>query len=306
MPPWSILVEELYMVLPALLAAAMVMAAVELLGGAKQAPAAAALALMTGAILGLWLRDAGKLFVDDKADLAWGALPSALSLISGESSWNRFAWAALGALCAGRVVYLADVHAQDGWLLRGGAAIAIAWWVIPETSRDEIIWLAPAYALIVWLLWFSLDKLAAQPASSSVAGCLILSLFTAAGVLIYAGTKRLMDANVVLALALVGITLVAFLRGVEFGGVIPAIAVLLPGILLMGQQTRSAEREMHWCAFALPAFAPLALAVTLPFSHWPRWRVHLLRLVLILIPLVIAMVLAREAGELDWGEDWSE
>ena len=43
-----------------------------------------------------------------------------------------------------------------------------------------------------------------------------------------------MDAQIIMAFALMGVSLVAYLRGVEIGGAIPAVVVALPGVLLMG------------------------------------------------------------------------
>jgi hypothetical protein len=303
-PPWSAIVPTvLYMVLPALAAAAIMMAAVGRIGGSKQAPSGAALSLMVGAFVGVWLRDALPLVVDGGSPKAFlSVLPDVLTLVSGESSWNRLPWAVLSALCLGLVAHLADAYSGDGWLLRGGVAIAIAWALIPEDLRERLVWLAPAFAMVVWAEWVILDRIAAQPASFSVALSLTLSLLAAAGVLIHAGTARLMDATLVQACAIAGVLLVACCRRVDVGGAIPALAVALPGLLLMGQLTQ-AEEKMHWAAFALPACAPLLLVATMPVTHWPKLRLHLVRLALVLIPLAFALYLAHEAAPLDFGEE---
>lgn len=303
-PPWSAIVPTvLYMVLPAVAAAAIIVAAVERIGGSKQAPPGAALGLMVGAFLGLWMRDALPLVVDGGSPKAFlTVLPNVLTLVSGESSWNRLPWAMLAALSLGLIAQLADAHAGDGWLLRGGVAIAIAWVLIPDDLREMFVWLAPAFAVVVWAQWVILDRLAAQPASFSVPLALMLSLVAAAGVLIHAGTARLMDATLVQACALTGLLLVSWWRRLEVGGALPALAVALPGLLLMGKLTQM-EEKMHWAAFALPACAPLLLVATMPFTHWPKLRLHFVRLVLVLIPLAFALFLAREAGPLDFGEE---
>jgi len=44
--------------------------------------------------------------------------------------------------------------------------------------------------LTIWAGWVNLDHLAAQPGSSSIAAVSSLTLLTAGGVLIYAGTKK--------------------------------------------------------------------------------------------------------------------
>jgi hypothetical protein len=304
MPPFDLVKDALlYMVLPALVASAIVMAIVERLGGAKQAPAGAALGLIVGALLGLWLRTAGPMFVAGSTAAAFSSLSHSLTVTSSDSTWNRLPWAVLTALCLGRVTHMMDEYAGDGWLLRGGVAIAISWALIPEEFREQAYWLAPAFAAVMWMEWVILDRLAAQQGCSSVAIGLLLSLLAGAGVLIHAGAAGLTDTAAVLAFALVGILLVSLWRGSGWNGAIPAIAVALPGLLLIGQLTQ-AEEKIHWSAFALAGCAPLVLIVTLPFGVLPKPLLHLLRLALILIPLSVALYLASEAGPLEFGDEW--
>jgi hypothetical protein len=300
--PWSLILPAVcYMMLPALVTAAAVMALVAWLGGAKQAHAGAAAGLMAGVLAGLCVRDTAPLFSGGSWDDILTSATNVLALVPGESWWNRLPWAVLAALCIGRVAYLVDVHSGDGWLLRAGVAVATAWSVIPQEVRDKYLWLAPAFAVVVWALWVILDRVAAEPGSGSVAVCMTLSLLAAGGVLIHAGSAKAMDVVVVLAFALIGVWIIASLRDVEFGGAVPGVAVALPGVLLMGHQDASEEvlELIHWSAFALPACAPIALAVTLPITHWRKPWLHLLRVALILIPLGIAIALAMEAGPLD-------
>jgi hypothetical protein len=321
MPSWDfirdmVLPTLLFMVLPALTAAALVMAIVERLSGAKQAAAGAALALCTGAVFGLWVHLAAPSLQQDSleatlaafgAEQTWQDALTALvnALDFGRSTWNRLPWAILAALVVGRIAYLADVHSSDGWLVRGGAAIAIAWCLLPEKERDEFVWLAPAFAALIAALWIILDRLAAQPGSSSVAVCVILAMLVAAQLMgLHAHSASLMDVLVALAFAFTGIALVAYRRGVEFGGAIPAVAVALPALLLMGQRTTSSK--LPWIAFALPACAPLLVAVTLPFTHWPKLCLHLVRLVLVLALLAVAVVLACVYEPIDLSGDGSE
>lgn len=298
----------LYMVLPAFGVAVIVMGVIERVGGIKQTASGAALALIVGALFGLAMRDAGSLFLKEtleKHTLEKESLQKSLAIVphiltfGSGPNWDRLPWALLGALCIGRLASLTD----GGWLLRSGAALGIAWWVLPEDSRDKLVWLAPAFAAVIWLQWVILDRLAAQPGSSSLALCLTLALLTASCVLIHAGTKRLMDPAVVLAFALAGVWLIAIWRGVEVGGAIPAIAVALPGLLLMGQLN---TEKVHWSAYALTAAAPFMLVFSMPLARGPKWRLHGMRLALVLLPLVIAIIIAAEAGPLDFGDNLGE
>lgn len=284
MPPLKDLLEVLLgTVLPALAAAALVMAAVERLGDARQASSGAALGLVAGVAVGLWLR--GVVPLTPPAELAW----------------NRLPWAAGLALCVGRVARLLDSHAGDGWLLRAGASGAIAWWVVPASAQDLTPWLVPAFACAIWANWMLLDLCADQPASASVAVAAILAVVVAGGVLLFASIAKLMETSVVLASAFAGVVLVAQWRRVEFGGAVPALAVALPGLLVMGHQTTSVT-AIHGFVYALPALAPLLLAVTFPFLDGPRGRLHVLRIAIVLVPLLVAMILVRlQAGPLDVG-----
>ena len=317
MPSWEfiqdmVLPKLLFMVLPALAAAALVMAAVERLGGARQAAAGAALALCVGAFFGLWVHGTVQsdslettlaAFTDEQTlEEALGAFGNALSL--GQSTWNRLPWAILAALLIGRLAYLADVHASDGWLFRGGTAIAVAWLLLPEKERDAFIWMAPAFAAVIAALWIVLDRLATQPGSSSVAVCVILSLVVAGQLMLHAHSLTMMDTLAVLGFAFTGVAVIAYWRGVEFGGAIPAVAVALPALLLMGQRTT--DSKLPWFTFALPACAPLLLAVTLPFTHWPKLGLHLLRLALVLAVLGATVAVAWHYEPLDFGGDGNE
>ena len=79
---------------------------------------------------------------------------------------------------------------------------------------------------------------------------------------------------------------------------VPGAAVLLPGILLFGQQ--STFSDISWWAFLLAAAAPLTLAVTMFARPWSGIRLSLLRAAVLLPPLIAAMYLAREAGPLEY------
>jgi len=275
---------------PALVAAIVVMAVLEWLGGPKQAPAAAALGLIAGVVLGLWSYSAAPLFSTEETSPLLAGLRGALNLVNGDSSWNRMPWAVLAAVCTERLARALDTHTNDGWLLRGATAVGIAWWLIPEPAREEFVWLAPSFAAVVFLEWELLARLAAEPPDGSVLVCLALAFLTAGILLVNAGISRSMEASVMCASALVGIALVAWWRRADASGAIPAAALLLPGLLLMGQQETS--EPVPWSAFAAAALGPLMLAGAWPVRRWPAIPRHLVRLVLVLIPLIAAVLLA--------------
>jgi hypothetical protein len=307
MPSWDFITEMvlpvlLYMVLPAFASGALVMFLISWLGGAKQAAAGAAVGVCVGAIVGLWCRDAAQV-LKATAD-AWAAaasLANVLSLVPGNSDWNRLPWAILAAVCVGRLA----AQLSDGWLLRGGTSIAISWLLLGETTRSEHFWIAPALAAVIAAHWIILDRLATQSSNGSIALAIILTTLVAAQLMLHAHSARFMDALAVLAFAFAGVWLVAWRRGVEFSGAVPAVAVAVPSFLLMGQQLL--ETKLHWTTFALPALMPFVLAITLPFAHWPTMRLHVVRLILVLILLGATVALAQLAEPLDFSEepaDW--
>jgi hypothetical protein len=124
--------------------------------------------------------------------------------------------------------------------------------------------------------------------------------------MLHAHSARFMEALAVPAIAFAGVYIVAWRRGVEFGGAIPVFAVGVPSFLLMGQQ-QLIDTKMHWTTFALPVLMPFLLAITLPFAHWPTMRLHAVRVVLVLILLGATVALAQLAEPLDFSEevpDW--
>lgn len=294
MPPLDLIRDVvLNAILPAAIPAAVLLALVVALGGSKWASVGVALGLATGAAFGLWRR-------------------GALTLISpDESAWNRLPLAALAAIAVSLIARLLLGLAPSssertrpgrvaliilGWLLRAGAAAAVAWWVIPANKQTEISWLAPALAAVLFAEWLVLEPIASRPPGGTVPLALALCAFVAADVLIHAGTARLMEAAIVLFGALGGIALIAWWRRLDAGVAAPAATVFLCGLLLMGHE--ETFHDLSWRAFALPALAPLALVVTLPCNR-RAVRLQLVRLALLLIPLAIA---ALEAGPPDFDE----
>jgi hypothetical protein len=284
----------LYAVLPSLLASVAVMALVERFGGAKQAPAGAAFGFTTGAVLGLWLRNAsfnGWPMAPDQslasALATW--LGMALTPMSVDSAWNRLPWAALGILCVGRVARLPGLPTIDGWLLRAAASVTAAWLVVPAMAQEEFAWLMPAFGLVICAEWMVLDALAANPPGGTVIFIIALTFFVASMVLIQIGWATKADAAIVFSSALTGIAIVAAWRNVDGGGAVPIAALLLPSLMLMGQQ--GTESEVPWDAFALTAGAPLMLALTLPLRKWQSVWLRVLQVALVLLPLGAAAYL---------------
>lgn len=278
MPPLELMLGMLVKaVLPAAATAALLFAVIEYVGGKESVSAAAALAFAAGVGLGFWLCDT-------------------VELVSGASKWNQLPWAALAALGVGVSLRLPGVPKFVAWPTQAACAGVIAWLVIPPETRAEAWWFVPGFAIVVFAEGALLEHLAARPPDGSIAATLALSALTAAGVLVHAGSGRLMEANIVLAAALGGLTVVAWWRRLDMGAAVPGAVVLLVGILLFGQQ--STYSDVSWIAFLLAAMAPLTLAITLPLRALAGMPLVLLRVAVVLPPLLIALIFANEAGPL--------
>jgi hypothetical protein len=295
--PWDQIQSAVfYLALPAFVSAALVTAALHWLGGVKQSAAGAALGLCVGAVAALFVHSALPALLADQTESALASLGNAL-LPGAGSTLDRLAWTVLAALVVDRIACVADAHSADGWLIRGGASLGIAWALVPEATRDEFIWLAPALAAVTWAHWTIFNILANRPGRISLAVCVVLSLFAGAELLgMHAHSARLMDMLAALAFALAGLVAVSWWRGMEFGGALPGIAVSLPTLMLIGQQTTSSE--LHWFNFALSALVPLTLAVTIPFKDWPTTRLGVVRLTLVLVVLAGSAIMAWQAEPL--------
>jgi hypothetical protein len=314
MPPLQMIVDVLlYAVLPAALTAAVVMAIVALAGGRKLAPLGAALGLAGGVVVGRGVQDLERFLANPQPE---GGEPfhflHGLRLMPGDSPWNHLPWAALAALLVGLLARLPRLPAGVAWSLRWAAAVVLVSWVLPARLPAETWWVTPALTLVIVAQWALLEHLAATPPGGSVPLALALTAFGAGGVLIYASMAQLMDTAVALGAALAGIAAVSWLGRVDGGGAVPGAAVLLPGLLLMGQQEMSSEPPVPWLSFALAAGAPFLLALTLlpPLRAWQAarhgkageapgrlsWagiRLGLVRVALLVLPLGGAVALAH-------------
>ncbi|MCI0637565.1 MAG: hypothetical protein L0Y72_07105 [Gemmataceae bacterium] len=275
MPPLDVIVDALlHVVLPAAIVA------FALSAGGRFVQFAPALGLAAAYGLVAWHRD------------LWTLMP-------GESSWNRLHYAVLAALVIEQLVQaLPGRLALIRCFLRIAVSVGISFLVIPSATRAEVWWLMPLLAALVFAVWSTLTYLAARPPDGSVPLALALAAFVAAGVLVHAGSARLTEAATALSAALGGIAVACILLKIDGSSAVPGAAVLLPGLLLIGQQETFSD--LTWHAFALPAVAPLAMVFLLPFPKLQGFPLMCWRLSLVLVPLVIAMALAMQTGPLEF------
>src|SRR5204863_181350 len=118
------------------------------------------------------------------------------------------------------------------------------------------------FAAVILAQWALLEQLAADLPDGSVPFCLAVILLGVAGLVLYAGWASLTNMAIVIASALAGIAPLAWWRRADTSGAMPAVAIMLPGLLLTTKLL--IETTIPWYAFALPALAPLFLAEVLP------------------------------------------
>jgi hypothetical protein len=179
------------------------------------------------------------------------------------------------------------------WLLRLIVAGLTTWLVVGTQAKLESIptWMFGAIALIVTVLW-GLDWLAHRWPGPLLPALLAFTAFSAAGVMEFCGFLRLAQMGGVLGAVLVGCTLVAWRRPAELvpAGAIPALAVLLPGLLFATYFNTSSEVPL--LSHLLVVVSPICLLAT---SVLPaRWV--LVRVGATVLPLAVALTLAARAG----------
>lgn len=300
MPPFDLVLDALlYLVAPAAVTAAVLLLIFDRIGGAKLASCGAALGLAAGTLLGLASREAIQRLNAGELWSPWWR--GALTLTSADTTWNWLPWAMVGVLAIGIVTSWPSKARSISWFVRAACVVAAVAWILPPAVRVEYWWLLPSFAAVVLCEWVIVEHVAQNPPGGTAWLCLALAGFVAGGVLLYAASSRSSEAAIITGAALGGLTLIAWWRRIDAGAAAPGAILFLCGLLLAAQLEKSSDNEIAWFVFALPAAAPLMLAFSLPFSHWPVFRLQLLRVALVLLPLAAAVILARlQAGPLEF------
>lgn len=290
LPPTDLILDTAkFAVLPPAVLAAGGFVILRFAGGARISAIASALALAAAVGVGFTQREV----VPRDAATGWPEWPD-------QAGWPWLTWAALAALVAGLLARLPRLPQALVWLLRAGAANLAAGMLVSADLRAAAWWAVPAFAALVLAEWALLEELARRPSGGGVPLGLSFTCLAATAVIIHAHSARLADGATVLAAALGGLAIAAWLFQADAGGAMPAVAVLLPGLLLNGQTETFSE--VPWVCFVLVALAPMVLAPTLlPYlNRWPALRLRLLQLGLLMIPLIVAVALAMQAEALEF------
>lgn len=229
--------------------------------------------------------------------LVVGLLTRWLGMLAGRAIPEKAWWTANLLVWLPRV---ATVYAVSAWLVLGHAASDTKW-----------SWLRRELAIAMMLAWLVLDSLARGGASAEVCAYLCAIFYAGAAVLLYSHNAKFMELAVVIGSALFGIAVASGVVQVrEVGakicasGAVPAAVAFLPGLLL-GTRPSHAETKVPAISFWLVALAPLILA---PFliprvSRQNRWLPLALRAALVMLPLLVAVLLAGQHEKLPYEEE---
>jgi hypothetical protein len=166
--------------------------------------------------------------------------------------------------------------------------------------RAEYSWSPVALGVVVLAEWAILEQIGRVDRRGLVPLVLAGAANVGALVLIYAAEARFGMVAMVLMAVLAAVGVAALIFGRETNGAAAAVAVLLPGLMLTGQQD-APDPEFPAKCFALVALSPLALAPSL-LPAWRRYQKRGLwaaQLLLVLLPLAWALYLAAQTGSLD-------
>lgn len=288
MPPLELVLDQLLrLILPSFCAAAAVAALSGMLLKGKLAPLGTVLAMAAGLAAGNWMRGL----------LPW--LPEA-TWRPEQTGWTWLLAATFLALAAGLLVRLTARVRIVAAALALVTTAAVTYLVVPDYLHSAK-WLAP-FALVVIANWYFLARAAQRHPSALVPFTWAIVLGGGATlVLLFAHSARFGDLGTLLAATLAGIALPLFRWPNDARPLAPAVATYLPGLMLAGYD--STYSEVPAASFALLAAAPLALALLeLPLLKQRGPKVQfVLQCTLLLVPVVIAVVLAMRAEDLGVG-----
>jgi MFS family permease len=193
------------------------------------------------------------------------------------------------------------------WVPRAAAVWAVSAWIASGTAASGPEWdqLRPQLAVTMFLLWVTLDGLARAWPGGQVPAYLALVLMAGGMLLLYAHNARFMEMAVLVGSAMFGVGIAAGVGKADASGSIPAAVAFLPGLML-GARPSFPESNVPAASFWLLALAPLALSPFLiPALSRKNGLIALAaRIVLLLIPVVVAIVLAAQNEQLAFDAEY--
>jgi hypothetical protein len=280
---------------PAAAAALVIFALVILAFGRKAAVPASALAMLIGFGVANYRHPLFPWLPELRAGLGpWQWLPALLILVQVD----------------GLLAQSKGVPWWGGWRLRLGAGLIAALIVVPAKLPDEWpvhvqekAWPLAVFTLMVALGWAGSEAVARQSPGGAIGLGLAAALFGGSIVVLHAHYGKCAEVMTFPAAALLGISIVSFIRKSDIGGAVPAVALLLPSLLLIG--ATESYSEVPWYAFLLAALPPLTVGLLAipPLARQTGFAKWLLFWLLCLGPTVAAVVVAMRAEELP-KQDW--
>jgi hypothetical protein len=282
MPPLELVLPVLgWVVAPAFLVAVVLLAAGIRIFGSHAAGPCAAAAFLAGCVTSNTLGDPTLPWPPERLGWHWLLWPTALAMLV-EVAARR-----------------PQVPATASWLLRALTAGHAAWLLVPSGLPSELdwvvpvyVWAVPAFALVVLAEWGILQSLATELPGGTLPLAAACALLGAAGVIIHAHSARMTDIATFAAASFAGVALIAAWSRTDVGAVMPAAAVMLPGLVLSAYYETFSEVPPQ--AFAFVALAPLTLAVPLAIlkAGIRPPNIKMVAIVLIGLPAALALAMA--------------
>lgn len=306
MPPLELILPVLgYVVAPALLTAALVFGLSLRLFGVRTANYGAVAGFCAACLVANCVGEPLLPWLPDKLGwqcLLWVAtLAMLIGLAARRTIESRLGLALVAVLTAGHAAWIlvpTGMQTDPPW---ASSARALATHLNSEVfERLTNIVAVPVFALVVFIEWEVLQRLAKIRPGGAVPLATALAFLGAATVLIHAHSARMTDIATVCAMALVGLAIVAWPMRTDVGAVMPAAAVMLPGLLLGGYyETYS---QVPWLSFALVGIAPLFLLLYLasPLVRLAAPLGTIVLMIILLAPMAVAVGLAMHAEPLQF------
>jgi hypothetical protein len=328
LPPQSLVLEQLQLsVLPAAGVAALVLCLFALLGrwaGALGSACAVVAGFVAANYLFLapsWNEGRVLPWKQLAEKKPWEWLPRAalvLILVGLASRWLGFI---LTRVLPERRWWVANVFV---WLPRVAAVFTVGGWLVLERWAEEHAWLPWALRAAMILNWVVLDSIARtgpgllpptpgfydelrQPAGEwtgaggQVAAYLSVILLAASATALYSYWGSPTEVSTILASAMFGVAVAAGVTKTDASGAIPAGVAFVPALMLACKM--STETTVPVASFWLLALAPLALSPFLipRLARHNGWKTRTARAILVMIPVVVALVLAGQNATLSFG-----
>ncbi len=187
------------------------------------------------------------------------------------------------------------------WAPRAGAVFAVSAWMVLGKAAEGPEWATLRWQLaaVMFLVWVAADGVARAGHGAEVAALLGACLFAGGTILLYTHNARFMELAVLAGSALFGVAAATAARGERFAsaasGAIPLAVAFLPGLVLGTRPSHDAHKVPVAC-FWLVTLAPVLLApfVVPRIARQNRWLLLAGRVILVLVPLVVAVVLAGQ------------